>query len=121
MEKSRNFYVSQSINFDNEKYSEKELNFAIECHKSPDPYLIEDSFPGSFKWEMTSYECKDGHFSRELVFTFCWENEEEINNWCHENGTSVDDNLLPSYILGTYESLEIGDDIYDYESSYDTY
>ena len=119
MEKTVIISVSQLINFDNEKYSEKVLNSAIESHKSPDPYLIEDSFPGSFKWEMKSYECKDRYFKRELVFTFSWEDEEEINNWAEEYEISLEDNLLPSYLIGDYESLEIGDDIYDYESSYD--
>ena len=118
MEKTVIIIVSQSINFDNEKYSEKELNFAIESHKSPDPYLSEDSFPGTFKWEMKSYECKDGHFKRELLFTFSWEDEEEINNWSEEYEISLEDNLLPSYLIGDYESLEIGDDSYDYDSSY---
>ena len=119
MEKTVIISVSQSIKFDNKNYSEKELNFAIESHKSPDPYLNEDSFPGSFKWEMKSYECKDGHFKREILFTFSWEDEEEINNWAEEYEISLEDNLLPSYLIGDYESLEIGDDIYDYDSSYD--
>ena len=119
MEKTVIISVSQSIEFDNENYSEKELNFAIESHKSPDPYLNEDSFPGSFKWEMKSYECKDRYFKREIVFTFSWEDEEEINNWAEEYEISLEDNLLPSYLIGDYESLEIGDDIYDYDSSYD--
>ena len=121
MEKPIIFNVSQSITFNNGKYSEKELNFAIESHKSPDPYLSEDSFPGSFKWEIKSYECKDGQFKRELLFTISWEDEEEIINWSEEYEISLEDNLLPSYLIGDYESLEIGDDIYDYESSYDTY
>ena len=59
MEKPIIINVSQSITFNDGKYSEKELNFAIKSHKSPDPFLNEDSFPGSFKWEMKSYECKD--------------------------------------------------------------
>ncbi len=119
MEQFTTINVSQSINFDKGKYSKEELNFAIQSHKSPDPYLSEDSFPGSFKWELKSCECREGNFKRELLFTFSWEDEDEINNWAEEYEISLEDNLLPSYLVGDYESLEIGQDIYDYDSSYD--
>tara|TARA_B100002052_G_C15641202_1_gene488480 strand:- start:200 stop:571 length:372 start_codon:yes stop_codon:yes gene_type:complete len=111
--------VSQSISFACEKYSKEELNDAIQSHKEPDPYLDEDSFPGEWQWEMISNDYSDGYFTRKLLFTFTWEDEVEIKNWSEEYDIDLEDTLLPSYILGDYESLSIGDDFYDYDNSYD--
>ena len=111
--------VSQSISFTCEKYSKEELNDAIQSHKEPDPYLDEDSFPGEWQWEMISNDYSDGYFTRKLLFTFTWEDEVEIKNWSEEYDIDLEDTLLPSYILGDYESLSIGDDFYDYDNSYD--
>ena len=111
--------VSQSISFTCEKYSKEELNDAIQGHKEPDPYLDEDTFPGEWQWEMISNDCSDGYFTRKLLFTFTWEDEVEINNWSEEYDIDLEDTLLPSYLLGDYESLSIGDDFYDYDNSYD--
>ena len=111
--------VSQSISFDYKKYSKEELNDAIQSHKEPDPYLDEDSFPGEWQWKMISNEYSDGYFTRTLLFTFSWEDAVEINNWSEEYDIDLEDTLLPSYLLGDYESLSIGDDFYDYDNSYD--
>ena len=111
--------VSQSIRFDCEKYSKEELNDAIQSNKEPDPYLDEDSFPGEWQWEMISNDYSDGYFTRKLLFTFTWEDEVEIKNWSEEYDIDLEDTLLPSYLLGDYESLSIGDDFYDYDNSYD--
>ena len=116
---SKAISVSQSIRFEYEKYSKEELNNAFQSHKEPDPYLNEDSFPGEWQWEMISNDYSDGYFTRKLLFTFTWEDEVEINNWSEEYDIDLEDTLLPSYLLGDYESLSIGDDFYDYDNSYD--
>lgn len=119
MTESITISVCQSISFNYEKYSKEELNDAIQSHKEPDPYLDEDSFPGEWQWKMISNECSDGDFTRELLFTFSWEDESEINNWSEEHDIDLEDTLLPSYLLGDYESFCIGDDFYDYDNSYE--
>ena len=67
---------------------------------------------------MISNEYSDGYFTRKLLFTFSWEDAVEINNWSEDCDIDLEDNLLPSYLLGDYESLSIGDDFYAYDNSY---
>ena len=110
--------VSQSICIDPKEYSKEEIELAIQSHNDPDPYLTDESFPGSMKWEINDSDYSDGSFTRNISFTFSWNNDDEIENWAKDNSISLNDSLLPSYIVGDYEGLNIGEDNIDYEDSY---
>jgi len=116
--------VSQSLEVDLAQLSEEERNDVIECHKQPDAYVSDDSFPGAMTCRVD--EClvnesseAPGSFvlKRTIYFEFTWEDEDAMSEW-EEDNTTTNDATLPSYVAGDYEGIFIGDDMHDYETDY---
>ena len=116
--------VSQVLEVDLAHLSDDDRNDVIECHKKPDAYISDDSFPGAMTCRVD--EClakespeKPGSFvlKRTIYFEFSWEDEDAMSEW-EEDNTTTDDATLPSYVAGDYEGIFIGDDMHDYETDY---
>ena len=116
--------VDQVLEVDFSSLSEDDRNEIIECHKNPDAYVCDDSFLGEMVCRIE--EClvkenseKPGSFilKRTLYFDFSWEDEDEMSEW-EEDNTTTDDANLPSYVVGDYEGVCIGDAMHDYETDY---
>jgi len=116
--------VDQTLEVNLSHLSEEDRNAVIECHKKPDPYVSDDSFPGEMTCRIDTCLAeesseKPGSFTlkRKLYFDFTWEDEDAISEW-EEDNTTTDDSTLPSYVVGDYEGIFIGDDMHDYETDY---
>ena len=123
--KSVSLSIGQSLTLYDE-LSKEDLDNAIAEHKAPSPYMVNTPFPGEFKWKMMSNEYSDGVFTRELLFTFSWKDDDEILKYFKEmEGEEYDDindvQWYPHRLLGDYEGIGIsnGDDwnMHDYENS----
>ena len=123
--KSVSISIGQSLSLDYE-LSKEELDNAIGEHKQSTPYMVNTPFPGEFKWKMMSNEYSDGVFTRELAFTFSWEDDAKILKYFKEmEGEEYDDinevQWYPHRLLGDYEGIGIsnGDNwkMHDYENS----
>ena len=116
--------VDQVLEVDLSQLSEEDRNAVIECHKNPDAYKSDDSFPGEMTCRIDDCIVEEssestGSFSlkRTLYFDFTWDDEDEMSEWEEDNATT-DDATLPSYVAGDYEGICIGDDMHDYETDY---
>ena len=123
--KSLSLSIYQSLTLYDE-LTKEDLDNAIEEHKGSSPYMVNTPFPGEFKWKMMSNEYSDGVFTRELLFTFSWKDDDEILKYFKEmEGEEYDDindvQWYPHRLLGDYEGIGIsnGDDwnMHDYENS----
>ena len=123
--KSLSLSIDQSLTLYDE-LTKEDLDNAIAEHKGPSPYMVNTPFPGEFKWKMMSNEYSDGVFTRELLFTFSWKDDDEILKYFKEmEGEEYDDindiQWYPHRLLGDYEGIGIsnGDDwnMHDYENS----
>ena len=112
-------YITQTIYFDKDKYSKKEIDEATEKHKKPDPFIGFTKFPGTMEWELKWVECSDGYLGREILFTFLWDKDDEFNLWLENNGISIEEESLSFIIVCNFMSIEIGDDDLAYENTYD--
>lgn len=85
----------------------------------PDPYLCDESFPGGFSWklESASVSAKGETISiaRELIFKFVCAENQALDQWCDENVT-MDDALLPSHVVGDYETLHWEETAWDFDT-----
>lgn len=116
--------VEQVLEIDLSSLSDDDRNSLLLCHKSPDPYVSDDSFPGEMKCRMEECTAVEndgatGFYSlrRTLIFEFTWEDQEAMSEW-EEGNTATDDALLPSYVAGDYEGIFVGDDMRDYATDY---
>lgn len=116
--------VDQVLEVDLSHLSEEDRNAVIECHKKPDAYLSDDSFPGEMSCRIDNCLAEEssespGSFTlkRKLYFDFAWDDEDAMSEWVEDN-TTTDDATLPSYVAGDYEGIFIGDDMNDYETDY---
>lgn len=116
--------VDQVLEVDLSHLSEEERNAVIECHKKPDAYMSDDSFPGEMSCRIDNCHAEEssespGSFTlkRKLYFDFEWDDEDAMSEWVEDN-TTTDDATLPSYVAGDYEGIFIGDDMNDYETEY---
>ena len=123
--KSLSLSIDQSLTLYDE-LTKEDLDNAIAEHKGSSPYMVNTPFPGEFKWKMMSNEYSDGVFTRELLFTFSWKDDDEILKYFKEmEGEEYDDindiQWYPHRLLGDYEGIGIsnGDDwnMHDYENS----
>ena len=111
-------YITQTIYFDKDKYSKKEIDEATEIHKNPDPFIGFTKFPGTMEWELKWVECSDGYLGREILFTFLWDKDDEFNLWLENNGISIEEESLSFIIVCNFMSIEIGNDDLAYENTY---
>jgi len=109
-------YITQTIYFDKDKYSKKEIDEATEIHKNPDPFIGFTKFPGTMEWELKWVECSDGYLGREILFTFLWDKDEEFNLWLENEGISIEEESLSFTIVCNFMDIEIGDDDLQYEN-----
>ena len=54
---------------------------------------------------------------RTIYFEFTWDDDDATSNWVEDN-VATDDAMLPSYVVGDYEGISLGEDMHDYETSY---
>ena len=111
-------YITQTIYFDKDKYSKKEIDEAIEIHKNPDPFIGFTKFPGKMEWKLEWVESSYGYLGREILFTFLWDKDDEFNLWLENEGISIEEESLSFIIVCNFMSIEIGDDFLDYENTY---
>ena len=111
-------YITQTIYFDKDKYSKKEIDEATEIHKNPDPFIGFTKFPGTMEWELKWVECSDSYLGREILFTFLWDKDEEFNLWLENEGISIEEESLSFIIVCNFMDIEIGDDDLQYENQY---
>ena len=111
-------YITQTIYFDKDKYSKKEIDEAIEIHKNPDPFIGFTKFPGTMEWKLEWVESSYGYLGREILFTFLWDKDDEFNLWLDNEGISIEEESLSFIIVCNFMSIEIGDDFLDYENTY---
>ena len=111
-------YITQTIYFDKDKYSKKEIDEAIEIHKNPDPFIGFTKFPGTMEWKLEWVESSYGYLGREILFTFLWDKDDEFNLWLENEGISIEEESLSLIIVCNFMSIEIGDDFLDYENTY---
>ena len=109
-------YITQTIYFDKDKYSKKEIDEATEIHKNPDPFIGFTKFPGTMEWELKWVECSDGYLGREILFTFLWDKDDEFNLWLENEGISIEEESLSFIIVCNFMDIEIGDDDLQYEN-----
>ena len=113
-------YITQTIYFDKDNYSKKEIDEATEIHKNPDPFIGFTKFPGTMEWKLEWVECSDGYLGREILFTFLWDKDDEFNLWLENNGISIEEESLSFIIVCNFMSIEIGDDDLAYENTYNS-
>ena len=113
-------YITQTIYFDKDKYSKKEIDEATKIHKNPDPFVSLTQFPGTMEWKLEWVECSDGYLGREILFTFLWDKDDEFNLWLENNGISIEEESLSFIIVCNFMSIEIGDDDLAYENTYNS-
>tara|TARA_B100000609_G_scaffold144720_1_gene116517 strand:+ start:122 stop:502 length:381 start_codon:yes stop_codon:yes gene_type:complete len=111
-------YITQTIYFDKDKYSKKEIDEATEIHKNPDPFIGFTKFPGTMEWKLEWVESSYGYLGREILFTFLWDKDDEFNLWLENEGISIEEESLSFIIVCNFMSIEIGDDFLDYENTY---
>ena len=111
-------YITQTIYFDKDKYSKKEIDEATEIHKNPDPFIGFTKFPGTMEWKVEWVESSDGYLGREILFTFLWDKDDEFNLWLENEGISIEEESLSFIIVCNFMNIEIGDDFLDYENTY---
>ena len=111
-------YITQTIYFDKDKYSKKEIDEATEIHKNPDPFIGFTKFPGTMEWKLEWVESSDGYLGREILFTFLWDKDDEFNLWLENEGISIEEESLSFIIVCNFMNIEIGDDFLDYENTY---
>ena len=111
-------YITQTIYFDKDKYSKKEIDEATEIHKNPDPFIGFTKFPGTMEWKLEWVESSDDYLGREILFTFLWDKDDEFNLWLQNNGISIEEESLSFIIVCNFMNIEIGDDFLDYENTY---
>ena len=111
-------FITQTIYFDKDKYSKKEIDEAIEIHKNPDPFIGFTKFPGTMEWKLEWVESSYGYLGREILFTFLWDKDDEFNLWLENEGISIEEESLSFIIVCNFMSIEIGDDFLDYENTY---
>ena len=109
-------YITQTIYFDKDKYSKKEIDEATEIHKNPDPFIGFTKFPGTMEWKLEWVESSDGYLGREILFTFLWDTDDEFNLWLENEGISIEEESLSFIIVCNFMNIEIGDDFLDYEN-----
>ena len=113
-------YITQTIYFDKDNYSKKEIDEATEIHKNPDPFIGFTKFPGTMEWKLEWVESSDGYLGREILFTFLWDKDDEFNLWLENNGISIEEESLSFIIVCNFMSIEIGDDDLAYENTYNS-
>ena len=113
-------YITQTIYFDKDNYSKKEIDEATEIHKNPDPFIGFTKFPGTMEWKLEWVECSDGYLGREILFTFLWDKDDEFNLWLENNGISIEEESLSFIIVCNFMNIEIGDDDLAYENTYNS-
>ena len=111
-------YITQTIYFDKDKYSKKEIDEATEIHKNPDPFIGFTKFPGTMEWKLEWVESSDGYLGREILFTFLWDKDDEFNLWLENEGILIEEESLSFIIVCNFMNIEIGDDFLDYENTY---
>ncbi len=111
-------YITQTIYFDKDKYSKKEIDEATKIHKNPDPFIGFTKFPGTMEWKLEWVESSDGYLGREILFTFLWDKDDEFNLWLENEGISIEEESLSFIIVCNFMNIEIGDDFLDYENTY---
>ena len=111
-------YITQTIYFDKDKYSKKEIDEATEIHKNPDPFIGFTKFPGTMEWKLEWVESSYGYLGREILFTFLWDKDDEFNLWLENEGISIEEESLSFIIVCNFMNIEIGDDFLDYENTY---
>ncbi len=111
-------YITQTIYFDKDKYSKKEIDEATEIHKNPDPFIGFTKFPGTMEWKLEWVESSDGYLGREILFTFLWDKDDEFNLWLENEGISIEEESLSFIIVCNFMNIEIGNDFLDYENTY---
>ena len=111
-------YITQTIYFDKDKYSKKEIDEATEIHKNPDPFIGFTKFPGTMEWKLEWVESSDDYLGREILFTFLWDKDDEFNLWLENEGISIEEESLSFIIVCNFMNIEIGDDFLDYENTY---
>ena len=111
-------YITQTIYFDKDKYSKKEIDEATEIHKNPDPFIGFTKFPGTMEWKLEWVESSDDYLGREILFTFLWDKDDEFNLWLENEGISIEEESLSFIIVRNFMNIEIGDDFLDYENTY---
>ena len=111
-------YITQTIYFDKDKYSKKEIDKATEIHKNPDPFIGFTKFPGTMEWKLEWVESSDGYLGREILFTFLWDKDDEFNLWLENEGILIEEESLSFIIVCNFMNIEIGDDFLDYENTY---
>jgi len=109
-------YITQSIYFDKDKFSKKEIDEATEIHKNPDPFISFTKFPGTMEWKLEWVKISDGYLGREILFTFLWDKDEEFNLWLENEGISIEEESLSFIIVCNFMDIEIGDDDLQYEN-----
>ena len=109
-------YITQTIYFDKDKYSKKEIDEAIEIHKNPDPFIGFTKFPGTMEWKLEWVESSYGYLGREILFTFLWDKDDEFNLWLENEGISIEEESLSFIIVCNFMDIEIGDDDLQYEN-----
>ena len=116
--------VDQTLEVNLSHLSEEDRNAVIECHKKPDVYVADDSFPGEMTCRIDTCFAEEssetaGSFTlkRKLYFDFTWDDEDAMSEW-EEDNTATDEAILPSYVAGDYEGIFIGDDMHDYQTEY---
>ena len=113
-------YITQTIYFDKDKYSKKEIDEATEIHKNPDPFIGFTKFPGTMEWKLEWVESSYGYLGREILFTFLWDKDDEFNLWLENEGISIEEESLSFIIVCNFMSIEIGDDDLAYENTYNS-
>ena len=111
-------FITQTIYFDKDKYSKKEIDEATEIHKNPDPFIGFTKFPGTMEWKLEWVESSDGYLGREILFTFLWDKDDEFNLWLENEGISIEEESLSFIIVCNFMNIEIGNDFLDYENTY---
>ena len=69
------------------------------------------------KWKLEWFEGYDGYLGREILFTFLWDKDVVFNLWHENEGILIEEESLSFRIVSNFMSIEIGDNLLDYENT----